>query len=220
MKLDPEYLRQHYASLSDEALLEVNRADLVEMARTVFDLEVKRRSLAPAEDKRRAKWALPEGPNELDAELDDKEGEVDGESFRSEEEPDWLEDAAEVYSHAVPAATAHSDDAMNARHAVEAAGIPCHLELCEIPPEASLLPYGTHRWRLMTPAKFSLRATSVLERDISNAEFEAGWKAQLEGLSDEELRELSPEVEFCGLYDRIERVEQAYDEEIARRKLK
>ena len=31
MQLDPEYLRQYYASLSDEALLAVdNRADLVE----------------------------------------------------------------------------------------------------------------------------------------------------------------------------------------------
>jgi len=32
MQLDPEYLRQHYASLSDEALLAVDRAELVEMA--------------------------------------------------------------------------------------------------------------------------------------------------------------------------------------------
>ena len=41
MQLDPEYLRQHYASLADDALLEVDRADLVEMARTIFDLEVR-----------------------------------------------------------------------------------------------------------------------------------------------------------------------------------
>jgi hypothetical protein len=32
MHLDPDYLRQHYSLLSDEALLAVDRADLVEMA--------------------------------------------------------------------------------------------------------------------------------------------------------------------------------------------
>ena len=42
MQLDPEYLRQRYASLSDEALLAVDRDELVEMARTIFELELGR----------------------------------------------------------------------------------------------------------------------------------------------------------------------------------
>jgi hypothetical protein len=50
MQLDPEYLRQYYASLSDEALLAVDRADLVETAQMIFDLEVDRRKLAPPQD--------------------------------------------------------------------------------------------------------------------------------------------------------------------------
>ena len=61
---------------------------------------------------------------------------------------------------------------------------------------------------------------SVLERESFNSEFEAGWKTHLEALSDEELRAMNPKVAFCGLFDRIARVNRVYDEEIARRKLK
>ena len=53
MQLDPDYLRQHYASLSDEALLAIDRADLVEMAQMIFDDEVGRRKLAPLRDNQR-----------------------------------------------------------------------------------------------------------------------------------------------------------------------
>ena len=81
-------------------------------------------------------------------------------------------------------------------------------------------PSETHRWRLMVPGKLNLRAASVLERDIFNAEFEAGWKMRLEEFSDEELREMNPQVAFCGLFDRIARVNKAYEEEIARRRMR
>jgi hypothetical protein len=213
MKLDPEYLRQHYSSLSDEALLEVDRAELVEMAQTIFDLEVSRRKLVPAQDIRDAQTDPLDEP-------DDDAAEFDGETYAAGEEPGWLEEAAEVHSWAVHSATANSADALDARNALEAAGVPCYLHLAEMPPETSLLPYGTHRWRLMTPGKLYLRATSILEREIANPEFEAGWKSQLEALSDEELRAMKPQVVFCGLFDRIARVNRVYDEEIARRKLK
>jgi hypothetical protein len=39
-------------------------------------------------------------------------------------------------------------------------------------------------------------------------------------LSDSDLRLMEPEFAFCGLYDRIERVNRAYDEELERRRLK
>jgi hypothetical protein len=39
-------------------------------------------------------------------------------------------------------------------------------------------------------------------------------------LSDEELRGMDPKVAFCGLFDRVERVTRAFDEEIARRQSK
>jgi hypothetical protein len=58
---------------------------------------------------------------------------------------------------------------------------------------------------------------SILDRDFFNQEFEEERKTHLEMLSDDELREMKPDVAFCGLFDRVERVTRAYDEEIARR---
>jgi len=211
MKLDPVYLRQHYAQLSDEALLDVERADLVEMAQRIYDQEVGHRKLnVPPE-------LVPEHPDS------EKPEEYEGVGFDAQpgEEPEWLDDAAEVYSHAVSSAAAPSPEAvLTARDAMQAAGIPCHLDLSEIPPEKDLSPYGTHRWRVMVPGKLNLHATSVLEREIFNPEFEEGWRTHLETLSDAELRTMNPRVALCGLFDRIARVNRVYEEEMARRKLK
>src|SRR5580658_10076178 len=100
MQLDPEYLRQHYASLTDETLLAVDRADLAEIARTIFDLEAGRRQLVPPQDTRHGQPAIPEHPDSLDAETEGYEAEVAGEMHAGGEQPGWLEDAAEVYSYA------------------------------------------------------------------------------------------------------------------------
>ena len=45
MNVDPQDLERHYASLTDEALLEMNRDDLVEVAQGCFDRELARRGL-------------------------------------------------------------------------------------------------------------------------------------------------------------------------------
>jgi hypothetical protein len=45
MKLDPAELRRQYESLSDEALLGMNREDLVDLARRVYDDEIESRGL-------------------------------------------------------------------------------------------------------------------------------------------------------------------------------
>jgi hypothetical protein len=204
MRPDPEYLRQHYAALSDEALLEVDRGDLVETAQTIYDLEVRSRKLASPQDTGQ--------PDRFDDE---------GETGGAGEEPDWLEEAAEVYGYAMQSSASDAPDAaVDGRDALEAAGIPCYLDLYELPREKNPAPYETHRWRLLVPGKMNLRAASVLERDIFNAEFEAGWKMRLEECSDEELREMNPQAAFCGLFDRIARVNKAYDAEIARRRLR
>ncbi len=47
MKLDIDGIRRQYAELSDEALLEIEPADLVDAARRCYDEEVARRQLAP-----------------------------------------------------------------------------------------------------------------------------------------------------------------------------
>jgi hypothetical protein len=212
MQLDPEYLRRHYASLSDEALLAVDRAELVEMAQTILDDEVGRRDLARGTRRTHGPHITPGEPAPHYEEV-----EVDGEPAQAGDKPNWLEEAAEVYSYAVLTGT---PDASNARDVLEAAGIPCFLDLWEIPQEKSDVPQPTHMWRVMVPGKLNLRATSVLERDIFNQEFVDIWKTHLEALSDDEVREMNPEVAFCGLFDRIERVNRVYDEEIARRRRK
>ncbi len=209
MPADPQYLREHYASLSDEALRAIHRADLVETAQTCYDDEVRHRNLTSRRDVRREAEAPDAGDNlaELDEELS---GDAD--------EPGWLDDAAEVFSRYDRPGSLPADDIADARDALEAAGIPCYLELHEEQEEKSNAPQSTHRWRLLVPGKLNQRATSVLERDIFNPEFESEWKALLETLSDEDLRGMKPEIAFCGLLDRLERVTRVYAAEIARRR--
>jgi hypothetical protein len=217
MPVDPQYLRQHYASLSDDALLEIDRADLVEAAQKCYDDEFRRRRLPSLRDGRQAEeipasLRLPDVAHE--------KADVDGQESGAGDKPEWMEDASEVYSRADAPRTTPAPDLSNAREALGAAGIPCYMDVSEIPEEKSASPRPTHLWRLLVPGKLYLRATSVLERDMFNADFEAAWKAQLEMLSDEELRRMNPQAVFCGLYDRVERVTKSYDEEIARRRLK
>jgi hypothetical protein len=70
------------------------------------------------------------------------------------------------------------------RDALESAGIPCYLELTEMPEEQVVNPVG-RQLRLLVPGQLNLRATSILEREIFNKDFEAEWKARLETLSDD-----------------------------------
>jgi hypothetical protein len=185
MSVDPEHLRKHYASMSDDALLKVDRSDLVEVAQKCYDDELCRRELSSSK---------------VDA-------------------PDWLDDAAEVISWAVSSGQTQSR-AEDTREILDAAGIPCHLELTEAEEEeVHRDPKPTHWLRLMVPAKFSLQAASTLERDIYNQDFEDAWKAHLEQLSDDELASADPQVTFCGLFDRVERVTEAHREELERRGL-
>jgi hypothetical protein len=191
MPNDPKYLREHYASLSDEALLNIDRADLVETAQRCYDDEVARRRAAGH----------------------------DTEPLGAGDKPDWLDDASEVFSRVDRPGALPADDIADARDALEAEGIPCYLDLAELPQVEQAPNPPTHVWRVMVPGNLNLRATSVLDRDLFNADFEAEWKTLLETLSDDEVIEMNPELVFCGLFDRIERVTRAYDAEIARRKL-
>jgi hypothetical protein len=213
MQPDPEYLRRHYSSLSDDALLAIDRDELVETAQQCYDAELNTRDLPARSSVRKTVRAqVPTRSNDLS----DEEVEAEGDSFETGDSPDWLDEAAEVYSVVAAPGTTAEDAASGARNVLEAADIPCHLELIETP-EEKIPP--TNRWRLLVPGNFHLQATSTLERDIFNHEFEAGWKTFLEVLSDDELLEVSPEVVLCGLFDRIERVTRTYEEEVARRRL-
>jgi hypothetical protein len=216
MQLDLEYLRQHYAALSDEGLQAIDPADLVDAARTIFQSEVDRRKLVLGQQRGQSVFSGKADVPDEDAAFE--EPEYAGEMPGDEEKPDWAEEAVEVISYAANPGVA--DHAVDARHALEAAGIPCYLDLCETPQEESVSPEPTHLWRLMVPSKLNLQATSVLDRLIHNPEFEAGWRTHLEALSDEELHAMTPEVVFPGLFDRVARVNRAYDEELLRRGMK
>ena len=168
MAVDLEYLRQHYASMSDEALMEINGADLVAAARECFEAEVSRRQ----------EEAGGESAEALDLDSDVEYGY----EFSPEEgEPDWIEEGAEVYSVTVRPGASNAPDADSARHALEAAGIPCYLDMYEEEAAEPVSPQPTHRWRLLVPAKLNLQASGVLQRDIFNADFEMGWRHQLGG---------------------------------------
>ena len=204
MPVDLKYLREHYAALSDQALSAIDRTELVQEARQCYDQEVARR-----------KVARPSTP--VPTHAFDKALELDEELPATGDQSDWLDEAAEVYSSYERHGAGPTEDIVDARDALEAAGIPCYLDLYE--EKASSVPPPAHRWRVLVPGTLNLRATSVLEREIFNSEFEAGWKTHLETLSDEELRAMNPQEALCGLFDRVERVTKAYEEEIARRKL-
>jgi hypothetical protein len=210
MQVDPEYLRQHYASLSDEALLEIDRAELVEIAQGCLDYELSQRGLDSAGEALQGNGQLA---------VDDEELEYDHEPRGEGDTPGWLEEGAEVYAIVVRPGDPAPDSVVEGRDVLEAAGIPCHLEMWEEQPAANRSSGPAHRWRLMVPGQLGFRATSLLERDIFNAEFEAGWRTHLEALSDQEVRAMNPQVVFCGLFDRMERVTRAYREEISRRGL-
>jgi hypothetical protein len=197
MQLDTEFLRRHYAEMSDAELQEIGRDDLVEAARKIYDEEVASRKQAqPKKDR------APRAQNQPGAEVE------------VEIEEDWLEDAAEAYSRYVSRGNEPAPEAEHARKVLEAAEIPCHLELYEEPDQEDQMQF---RWRVLVPGKLIHRALSVLDRDIFNEQFEADWRAHLEVLSDDELRLMDPQYAFCGLYDRLERINKAYDEELARR---
>src|ERR1035438_9432628 len=49
MQIDRQELSAHYASLSDEELLELDRAELTEVAQRFYDSELAKRHLTPAD---------------------------------------------------------------------------------------------------------------------------------------------------------------------------
>jgi len=203
MPLDPEYLRQHYASLSDDSLLEIDRGDLVEIEQRCYDDEVeKRQLLSPGGDFEQA--------------VSESHTTAHG-RHAHDDPPDWLDEGSEVYGATILPGLVVAPEIDQARASLEAEGIPCFVDILEDPPEPGSSSRPASRWRVLVPGDLNLHASSVLERDMLNTGFVNGWKHHLEMLSDEDLRETRPEVVFCGLYDRIARVVRAYKDELSRR---
>jgi hypothetical protein len=186
MKLNIEELRQHYASLSDEALRAINRAELVEIARECYDHELaqreplKKTESLPKRALRVAPLDEPEQQEDMEEAAED-ELEEDG----GADPPEWLEEAACVCTFAMFTGGSASVDAENARDVLTEAGIPCHVTLQRIEPSQS--PPPRSEYRVMVPGGLNLDAASVLDKEIFNAEIEAEWQAHFSVLSDEDL---------------------------------
>ena len=195
MELDPEDLRRQYAMLSDEALVALDRSELVEVAQQAYDQELHRRRLTS-------------DVGEYDVDHDDGTGGP---------RPAWLDDAACAADFESSPGRNAAPDAANAREVLETAGIPCYLDVQKLDPQGRG-PQPQYELRLLVPGKFNLEAISVLDKEIFNAEIEADYRTHFEQLSNEELRAVRPEVLMAGLSDRIERLTRAYTEEVERRR--
>lgn len=203
MLINPDNARERYKSLSDEALLAIDRSELTTVAQSGYDSELAARGFA---DEARPRTRSRDGADSPDT---------------TESSPDWLADAAEVFSAPGDPGGEPAPKIEDAREALEAAGIPCHLVVGPHPeveedPQAVSYP----EWRLLVPGDLNQQAMSILDRDIFNQEFEDEWRTHLQELSDAQVLEMAPKEVFCGLFDRIERVERVYAEELDRRSLK
>jgi hypothetical protein len=199
LKTDTVYLRRHYASLSDEALLDVDQTDLVEDAREIYDNELAERGLTRQETH---------GGDDLGS-----EGSPMGRP--GDPKPDWLGAATVAATFSASAGQNSTDGALEARGALEAAGIPCYLSRFWVDPPPVAEP--RQELRLMVPGNLSFEAESVLDEEIFNLEAEAMWKSHFQTLSDDELRAVDLEVLLAGLKDRIARMTRAYNEELKQR---
>ena len=58
--VDAEYLRKHYAGLSDEALMAVDRGELAELARALYDEEIEHRGFVRTKNCRACPPSRPD----------------------------------------------------------------------------------------------------------------------------------------------------------------
>ena len=191
MQIDPEALRRHFASLSDEALIAVDRTDLIEMAQKCYDAELVRRRVAPQRQAESlAEVVDPATPSDHPGEGPDAKRAL---VIDSEVDPDWLDEAACACTFANYPGSPSASEAAHARDVLEAVGIPCHISVREIdPPSAD--PPPRSEYCLMVPGALNLQATGVLDVQIFNSTLEADWRTLLEALSDEELLALNSDI--------------------------
>jgi hypothetical protein len=198
VQIDPQSLRRHYASLSDEELLAIDETELTAVAQKYYDAEFAKRELASTQQAETlAEPEIAATPLELQG--------------------DWFSEAACACSFADLPGRSSAEHAADALAALQAARIPCQIEVREVdqPGEAART---YQEYRVMVPGALNLQATSVLDEEIFNSGLEAEWKSHLAALSDNDLRALNPDVICAGLRDRIERLSRAYNDEVKRRR--
>lgn len=207
MRIDRRELGRHYASITDDELLAMNRDDLTDTAQVIYDLELSRRRL-----NKNASFEDDTGANSASFKQAD--------AFLAGEgpDPDWLQDAACVCSFAASPGNSAEERASRAQSALQTAGIPSCLRVTRESETGEAGPNHTEL-NLMVPVAHALHAGSILDRDILNEEFEAEWRVHLGALPDKDLLALDPAIFCAGLLDRVSRMRKAYAEEMLEREL-
>ena len=194
MQPDPKDLRRHYASLSDEALLALNRDDLTAVAQGCYDEEIASRRLIESGD---------------DASGDEASA---ANAAGAAVESDWLESAAVACSFG-PQDTADLDQACGI---LEAADVPYQINPRD-QEDSQGQPYQMQE--VMVPSPWLLLALSILDKEMFNERQEADWRGHLEELSDEDFATIHIEDLTAGMLDRVERLKRIYSDELERRGL-
>jgi hypothetical protein len=204
VKLEYEDFRKHFATLSDEGLMGIDRDELVELAQQAYDEALTERGI-PLEIKHveQRVWVT-------DGTLEESAG--DAGSFESPE-ADWLDNAYVAASWAMLPGVSHVEEAVDAQAALQDHGIPSELQ--ERDPEEE---GGQPVIELKVPGGMGLQAISILDVTIYNSLMVEDWKTHFHSLSDQELRAVDPALLVAGLLDRAQRLKQAYADELARRK--
>jgi hypothetical protein len=188
--IDSNHLRRRFAMLSDQALSEIDRDELVEEAQKCLDQEIANRKLNDP----------PKVPEDSPVAV----------------ESAWRTSAVCVCAFSSFPGRADAPKADEARSVLEAAGIPCYIETREVDPD-SALPRPAYDLDVMVPAALLLRATSVLDTQIFNIEQQETWRRHLQELSDANLRAIRIEDVIDGFLDRAERLKHEYQEEMRQR---
>lgn len=194
MDVSREDLSRHYASLSDEALLSIDENELTDVGQDCYAEELRRRHLSEETE-----------PGDAEGQIDD-EDQIDA----GEDAPDWLDTAATACSFQVSDGREYAKDAKRACTILREAGIPSQVVGERQDGAPDLL-------NVLVPGALSLKATSVLDRDLFNEEMEETWRAHFDDLSDEELSVLDADDICAGLLDRAARLKRVFEEALARR---
>jgi hypothetical protein len=190
LAIDLNQLRLQYSELTDEALLEIERDELVDAAQQCYDDELLKRNLRPQKPLRTAPA-------------------TEGDVPQLEGEPAWLPDAMSAMS-----TVGGEGSVYEARAVLHRAGIVSHVVDRE--PEKAGEPVISD---LLVPPGQHLLALSILDRDFFNPQTEADWKNHFEALNDQELLDIDADLLVAGMRDRIERLVRAYEDELLKRGL-
>jgi len=148
VQIDPEDFKRHYALLSDDALLEINRDELVDAARPYYDTELAERNLALPDSEASGPFA------------DQGDGTGDNPPGQAADGPQLV------------ATFLSLDEANFARGLLQSADITCSLQN-----EHGAQWAGNGALRLMVPAAAYDRACEILESEISEEDLIAQAEA-------------------------------------------